>query len=530
MKEFADYLRHLIKIKNSSDIYIYSRDQIGNYYSILISDLLLQLGIETDFNLERSGRNSNWFSYLSVIKKGKLIVENIEKNSVKTQFEDENAFLLSTRWSKKYKNLEPVFFDKKSRKNLWFDNKKFRGLVFVVYIDGKFAESKAFDNSWENNEITFELSITKKQISKNYYSEITHHSYEFPIKQLIIDLIVQGNYEKANNIVEDIIFRPGIHSDWVYEYYIGMQIEHLRNRENGIKFYQDNKQLISSSANIHKFIKKYDDKHLMSKLLLAEYFDNNKSLIEKIASNISENTSRFSKFPVFVYWGQGFDNLPPIIEATYKRLCDVVPSDALVSLSEDNIREFIQIPDAVDKIRNYSYANYSDYLRFAILAKYGGAWIDATVFVREDFYDQLIEYNQQPSEYSMDGPIAVMGSWFRVYKQSSHLGEKMLQATTLFWLQKFDKFPFYFFIDFLEQYYTDFKIKPGKKRDSFNTIVDSSFKFRDNLSVKFDEKWAVQLLKHQLVHKLNYKLSDWNNLNKEDSLYNAIISRKYPFD
>ena len=131
----------------------------------------------------------------------------------------------------------------------------------------------------------------------------------------------------------------------------------------------------------------------------------------------------------------------------------------------------------------------------------------------------------------MDGPITLMGSWFRAYKQSSHLGERIMQATTMFWLQNFKSFPFYFFIDFLEQYYADYQIEDGKNRDSFSWQGRKySFDIRNNLGSKFNEKWAKNIIGITPVHKLNYKITNIEAIKRSDSVYSAILNKKFPFD
>lgn len=531
LEEYIDYLKHLNDIKLKTDIYVFSRDQIGNYYNQDVADKLMDLGMKTDFFLERSQRNDNWFAYLAVIKNAKLRVEKVEKKSVKIDYDDENISIISTRWSKKYGNLNPVVIDKKNRRSLLNSFKNFRGLIFVVYKDGEFLELKAFDTSWKKGEITTSLALKRENIYENYYSKITTYSRDLSLKHTIIDLIIQEKYNLASEILRDVIFDSQVVFDWIYEYYIGLQFEYLNNIEGGRVFFEERKALISPQSNIHKFINKYDDKHLLSKLILSDYFEANKESIKQISSKIFEDTNRFSEFPVFVYWGQGFEQAPDIVKASFGRLKKIVPKEALIVLSDENIGDYIDLPDYVINLSRTNKANYSDYLRFALLAKYGGAWVDATLFVSEDFYDQLLNFNAIKSNYPMDGPITVMGSWFRIYKQSSHLGEKIMQATTMFWLQHFKSFPFYFFIDFLEQYYSDSMIEDGKERDVFPWQGrNNSFLIRNNLGNKFNVDWSENILSKTPVHKLNYKLSDWENLKKDDSIYSAIINKQYPFN
>jgi hypothetical protein len=526
---YNDYLNHLFEIKDYVNIYIYSRDQIGKAYPSELADKLKKLGLKHDFDDKRTGRGHNWYAYGAVIKNGSLVFEKKTNLSSKVEYEDENVVMMSTCWNKQFGNLEPVFIDKNSNQNLWFRDSAFRGLIFVVYHNNHFEESGAFDVSRKKNELskTYHLNSSEYANRINWRRNVIGYVSE---KNFFENLISNNEFEKVSSMLLDKINSGNIQQDWVYSYYVGINYEYLRKNEVAQNFFEKYKLLISDDAPINKFMYKWNSARLYSKLILASYIDKHQYEIRNIANLIKDETNRFSQYPVFIYWGQGFNDAPPIVKAVYQRLQRVVPVKSLITLSEENIRDYIYIPEYVNKIRKEHYANYSDYIRFALLAKYGGAWVDATVYVSEDFYEQLIQYNNQPSKYPMDGPITVMGSWFRTYKQTSHLGEKMLQATTLFWLKHYSKFPFYFFIDFLEQYYADFKIEPHKERDVFFRKNDNDFTLRDSLSNSFDKEWAEKVLRSQPVHKLNYKLTDWEKLEKEDSLYRAIIGKKPPFN
>lgn len=528
LEQYVEWLDYIYKIKDQTTIYIYSRDQIGSDFPIELADKLKKIGLKHDFYAKRARRSNNWYAYASVLKNGVLCFESVSE--CKIEFEDKNILMISTKWNKKFGNMEPIFLDKKSNKNLWFQDQLFRGLVFVIYHEDKFLESRAFDVSWESNSISKSHLLSKLdgKPSKNWKQNLSEYS-NFD-ETFIENMVLKNQWRLVIDILSAKVKSGEIQQDWVYVYYIGLLFEYLKDKKLAQEEFTRYKPLISKKSNIYKFINGYNVERLYSKLYLAKYFDKHQFEIENIAKGIKENTSYFSNYPVFVYWGQGIDSAPPIVQACYRKLKKVVPADSLVTLSESNVRNFINIPDYVNRIRLEHYANYSDYIRVAFLAKYGGAWVDATLFVVDNFYDQLLNYNQEQSNYSMDGPITVMGSWFRVYKQSSHLGERILQAAILFWLKNNSEFPMYFFIDFLAQYYADYNIMQGIQRDSFEWLKDQSMAIRNRLSDKFDEKWSVKVLNHQPVHKLTYKLSDWKNLNKKDSLYNAIIDGRYPFN
>lgn len=94
--------------------------------------------------------------------------------------------------------------------------------------------------------------------------------------------------------------------------------------------------------------------------------------------------------------------MPELVQMCNKRLRQLIPDDEveLHLLTEENYQEYVELPDyIIEKFQagKMSITALSDVLRVALLAQYGGFWIDATVFisdyfpmefVRSDFYAQ----------------------------------------------------------------------------------------------------------------------------------------------
>lgn len=85
---------------------------------------------------------------------------------------------------------------------------------------------------------------------------------------------------------------------------------------------------------------------------------------------------------IWVFWGQGEENMPPLVKACYQQLISHNENVTLVTVR--NVTEFIDLsPDIIKKVRSgkLSWAHYSDIVRTTLLAKHGGLWLDATVWV-----------------------------------------------------------------------------------------------------------------------------------------------------
>lgn len=129
------------------------------------------------------------------------------------------------------------------------------------------------------------------------------------------------------------------------------------------------------------------NKRFRKEIIKIKHFYIEKWLCKEIINydNDINNTNEVSPSnELWVFWAQGFDNAPELIKLcinSIKRNCNDW-NFHLLSLS--NVKEYIDLPSFIwRKLNNTSITltEFSDILRFALLNKYGGLWIDATTFV-----------------------------------------------------------------------------------------------------------------------------------------------------
>lgn len=87
-------------------------------------------------------------------------------------------------------------------------------------------------------------------------------------------------------------------------------------------------------------------------------------------------------FKIWIFWGQGEDKMPVLVDRCYKQLLKL--HDNVQLITADNVSKFIDLPEAIyTKVKQceLSWAHFSDIIRTSLLAKYGGLWIDSTVWV-----------------------------------------------------------------------------------------------------------------------------------------------------
>ncbi|MCL2246255.1 MAG: capsular polysaccharide synthesis protein [Lentimicrobiaceae bacterium] len=94
---------------------------------------------------------------------------------------------------------------------------------------------------------------------------------------------------------------------------------------------------------------------------------------------------------IWTLWLQGFDNAPEVVQKCIMVLQKQYGDDVIV-LTNENITHFLDIPDfIVEKNKEGIITNthYSDIIRFFLIEKYGGLWLDSTIFLLGNIPDYI---------------------------------------------------------------------------------------------------------------------------------------------
>lgn len=97
-------------------------------------------------------------------------------------------------------------------------------------------------------------------------------------------------------------------------------------------------------------------------------------------------------YKIWVCWLQGEEKMPEVVKLCYKNLCNTLKDKTIVLISFDNLKDYIEIPSYIYKKyenENMLPAHFADIIRCGLLAKYGGMWIDSTIFVTDNIKQHL---------------------------------------------------------------------------------------------------------------------------------------------
>ena len=90
--------------------------------------------------------------------------------------------------------------------------------------------------------------------------------------------------------------------------------------------------------------------------------------------------------PVWVCWWEGIENAPLLVKQCVRSIERQAGSHPVYLITKDNYSTFLDVPLYLLKLmRNgkMGLAHFADYLRVCLLNKYGGLWLDATIYCAE---------------------------------------------------------------------------------------------------------------------------------------------------
>lgn len=98
--------------------------------------------------------------------------------------------------------------------------------------------------------------------------------------------------------------------------------------------------------------------------------------------------------PIWVCWWSGEDEAPALVKQCIKSIRKNAGVHPVYLITEKNYAEYIDIPSYIlNKVLNGTMciANFTDYLRATLIEKYGGLWLDATIFCSNQIPEECFD-------------------------------------------------------------------------------------------------------------------------------------------
>lgn len=245
---------------------------------------------------------------------------------------------------------------------------------------------------------------------------------------------------------------------------------------------------------------------------------------------------------IWQLWLQGEENMPQIVKICHSSVKKFY-GDRVVLLDKNSLNKYIELPDYIEekyKKGIISHANYSDIIRLSLLAKYGGCWIDSTIYLTDvipneifaaDFFSfksvesenlKFINSLEQFKVYSnhINKIIDIESPYFLASKPGNILINAVLNLFLEYWKYE-DKLVDYLMIDKMfaiavicnSECNRQFKNMPSYYLENVLLLQNALFeKFDENLFNNIKLMSSVHKLTHKTLHRNPYKNSFLNKL------------------
>ena len=250
-----------------------------------------------------------------------------------------------------------------------------------------------------------------------------------------------------------------------------------------------------------------------------------KKFSKVVNSYEGETSTILNSNKVWFCWFQGIEEAPSLVKACYESIKKNMPDKEIVLITEKNYNDYVQFPDYIVEKRKKGYienAHFSDLIRLDLLRRYGGLWIDSTVFVSNKISNSFFENDlfvfKDISLYQREEMPIRASNWLIYSKRNNNNIIGLTEKLVLEYWKKYNYPINYFF------FHIFFSIASKKFNEEWLKIPNYSnisphilqFELKDEYSSsRFDE-----IKRMSDFHKLNYRIKS----NNSNSFYNYIIN------
>lgn len=221
-------------------------------------------------------------------------------------------------------------------------------------------------------------------------------------------------------------------------------------------------------------------------------------------------------------WLQGLDQAPELVRVCLKSLRNNFPDYDIKIITNENIKQYIDLPEEIYNKHNsgwISNAFYSDIIRLSLLAKYGGIWMDSTVYCSNDnLMRNVIEKSDMfvyQNLLQTDRDIIKMSSWLIATKKNNpYITEvsKLLNEYATHSNYTEDYFVCHLLLSLFSKKYS--KIwQSMPKYDNFNPHI---------LRYLLNKPISVPGLKSLLLRNSFHKLNNHIEIKRGDTVFNYL--------
>ncbi len=233
----------------------------------------------------------------------------------------------------------------------------------------------------------------------------------------------------------------------------------------------------------------------------------------EITKAAAAETTCTSSRTAWVCWLQGIDAAPVVVKQCYASIKKWLHGWNVVLITADNFADYATLPNfIIDKWKSgiIGNAHFSDILRLQLLIEHGGLWLDATTLLTDCIPDYVLQSDFFVFHNGwMDEEMINVANWFIFSKRNSNLLLTQSRDLLIEYWRKHDYAKNYFIFHMLFRMVTDANEHLWNSVPYFNQI--DNHLLMNELQKPFDNQRVEQIKALTPIHKLTYKLPEWDS-------------------
>lgn len=250
----------------------------------------------------------------------------------------------------------------------------------------------------------------------------------------------------------------------------------------------------------------------------AAIYDHCRSYLEKYNSalkdDLPKNLEPNGKYENYVWtmWLQGENQAPGIVKTCLKSIKKYCSDRKVVVLDEESLEKYIELPSYImEKYKQDRIIRpiFADIVRYCLLYKYGGTWIDSTVLMTDKIPKRILKEDLflfHIAKGNLQRRYFLTANWFIHAKPGNVIMKDLIKFCFAYWRQ--ENKPVNYFLDY---FFFSMAVKNDiEARKIFNKMMyyPERLHFYPRLSKPFSKKLLVDLkeIGELPFHKLTYRL------------------------
>lgn len=284
---------------------------------------------------------------------------------------------------------------------------------------------------------------------------------------------------------------------------------------------------ITKKMNLNQYsneLKKYYEK-----LLINYLYNNNHHLFQNISNTPILQQSK----TIWVCWLQGYDNAPLLV----KKCIDQIKkyNQNVIVLNLENYHNYVELPEIITEKfsqKKITPTHFSDILRFALLAKHGGLWIDSTYLTFQPLPSDIWKNNffTLSSQKPIFKKWIPQGKWscnFIKFNKNDPTPNFIYNVLINYWKNN-NKIIDYFLLDYIIRLNYDYNPNFRKQIDQNKALGDNIFFLMDMLSKQQSKEIDTCFNQDTIkIYKLTHRFS-LNSVDLHGSYYEKFILNREP--